>query len=66
MIEVADIKLDVLKLAMGIKSLEEPELYRRLEDFWCAAYKRGAEDTREQFVTGLTAKSTENPLGRDP
>jgi hypothetical protein len=53
MTEVADIKIEVLKLAMGIKSLEEPDLYLRLEDFWCSAYKRGAEDTRNQFLEGL-------------
>lgn len=47
MIEVADIKLAVLRCALGICAIEEAELYKRLEAFWVDAYKQGCVDTGE-------------------
>lgn len=53
MVEIADIKIAVLQAACGIQALEEPELYRLLENFWVDAYKRGSLDTKEEVVRHL-------------
>lgn len=47
MIEVADIKIAVLQVALGIKALEDKELFDKLEEFWVSAYKHGREDAKE-------------------
>jgi hypothetical protein len=47
MVEVADIKIAVLQVALGIKSLEDKELFDKLEEFWISAYKRGRDDASD-------------------
>lgn len=44
MIEPADIKIAVLQVALGIKALEDKELFDKLEEFWISAYARGRAD----------------------
>jgi len=44
MIAAADVKIAVLQIALGIKSLEDSELLLKLEEFWYSAYFRGRED----------------------
>jgi hypothetical protein len=41
---IADIKIEVLKVSLGIKSLEDKELFERLEQFWIDAYAKGRRD----------------------
>jgi hypothetical protein len=48
MIEAADIKIAVLQVALGIKALEDKELFYKLEEFWISAYARGREDAGSQ------------------
>ena len=54
--EIADVKMAVLKCAMGIQALEERELYEHLERFWAEAFKLGCEASkspRAPIVTNL-------------
>ena len=44
MIAAADVKIAVLQIALGIKSLEDSELFLKLEEFWYSAYFRGRAD----------------------
>jgi hypothetical protein len=44
MIHAADVKIAVLRAALGIKSLEDKELFEKLEQFWYSAYQRGRQD----------------------
>jgi hypothetical protein len=48
MIEPVDIKLAVLKVALGIKALEDKDLFETLEEFWISAYARGRRDAGSQ------------------
>jgi hypothetical protein len=48
MIDPADIKIAVLQIALGIKALEDKQLFDKLEEFWISAYARGREDAGSQ------------------
>lgn len=50
MIDAADIKIAVLKVALGIKALEDKELFEKLEEFWISAYGEGLKEGRLRRV----------------
>ena len=51
MIDPADIKIAVLQIALGIKALEDKQLFDKLEEFWISAYARGRSDAGSQPAT---------------
>lgn len=71
--EIAWIKLEVLKCALGIKSLGDKDLFERLESFYMGAYERGSQGYDESLlgaeerIASLTASlmeiSREDPGG---
>jgi hypothetical protein len=52
MVEPADVKIAVLQVALGIKSLEDKELFEKLEEFWLTAYARGRADAHPVAKVG--------------
>jgi len=48
MIDTDHLKIAVLKTALGIKSLEDRELFERLEELWISAYIAGCLDERDR------------------
>lgn len=52
MIDIADVKIAVLQCAMGIKSLQDKELFERLEKFWISAYALGRGVEGPEFSDG--------------
>ena len=57
MIEAADIKIAVLQVALGIKALEDRDLFDKLEEFWISAYRRGREDAESHSDDVGTSRS---------
>ena len=54
MVDIAEVKIAVLQCALGIKSLEDKELFERLEQFWISAYARGRgiDDPEQPMLKG--------------
>lgn len=50
MADSAWVKLEILKCALGIKSLDDGELFKRLENFWAFAFERGSQGYDEHLL----------------